>query len=80
MNLRDLWIIYPKKRLFYWSSCRILVPQCKYSKDVSPNKKIELPVAEEMQMGITLGAMEEQYSYKYFSKVEFSTLFNESTL
>ena len=49
-------------------------------KDVSSNKKIELPVAEEMQMGITLGlAMEGNTPISIFPRWNFSTLFNEST-
>mgnify|MGYP001349108252 CR=1 FL=1 len=41
------------------------------AKDVSPNKKIELPVAEEMQMGITLGlAMEGNTPISIFDKTK----------
>ncbi len=41
-------------------------------KDVSPKKKIELPVAEEMQMGITLGlAMEGNTPISIFPRWNF---------
>ena len=47
-------------------------------KDVSPNKKIELPVAEEMQME-SHWVVEGNTPISIFQNLEFSTLFNEST-